>query len=156
MVREVAVAYCAGVIDSDGTIGIVRREPKKAGGWRTFLERVCVKQVEPEAIALLKDTFGGHVGISKASLANGRDLFLWQVTGVVASSVLTELLPYLRIKHQQALNCLDLRSVKNQSNAWRKENRKKDVPDGLRMKMSDLFLRAKSLNAVGKRPAVVS
>lgn len=59
------LAYCAGVIDSDGCIGVKRNtySMRKVGDATqpTYSERVSIKQVEPQAVRLLKDTFGGNL-----------------------------------------------------------------------------------------------
>jgi hypothetical protein len=116
---ETDLAYAAGVIDSDGTIGVKRNtySMRVVGdcGQPTYSERVCVRQVEPEAVELLHAMFGGRLGHSKPSVKRGRSLYEWQVTDAKAAACLTALLPYLRIKSKQAENCLALRSVKESS-----------------------------------------
>lgn len=112
------LAYCAGVIDSDGTIGVKKSTYAMRhgnGGQPTYSERICVKQVEPQAVDLLMAMFGGSRYISKPSAKKGRTLFTWQITDRKAADALRALLPFLRIKKAQAENCLRLREIKEAS-----------------------------------------
>lgn len=113
------LAYCAGVIDSDGTIGVKRSTyaMRKRGdaGQAVFSERICVKQVEPHAVDLLVELFGGSRYVEKPSVRGGRNLYTWQVTDKKAATAIRGILPYLRIKRAQAENCLRLRDAKERS-----------------------------------------
>ncbi len=111
-VSNEVLAYCAGVIDSDGCIGVRRSTYAKRvrGDARNpiYSARVCAKQVEPEAVTLLKETFGGSLMVERATLKNGRPFFYWEIHSRQASAMLQSLLPFLRIKRKQAVNCLAL------------------------------------------------
>jgi len=106
------LAYAAGVIDSDGSIGIRRSTyAKRVRGDAhnpIYSARVCIKQVEPEAVTLLKASFGGSLMVERASLKNGRPFYYWEIHSRQAAAMLRMLLPYLRIKRKQAENCLAL------------------------------------------------
>lgn len=149
------LAYLAGVIDSDGTIGIKRNRPYSGGTQPNYSERVCVKQVEPQAIDLLHATFGGYRSTCGPSAKKGRDLHLWQVTDLKALTCLVALLPYLRIKAKQAQNCIDLRALKQESKRARVPFGRGHAgaasrPAHLTIAMEALRTRAKQLNRVGK------
>lgn len=151
------MAYCAGVIDSDGTIGIKRSTygmRHDNGGQPTYSERVCVKQVEPDAVELLHRLFGGYRFVSRASATRGRPLEGWQVTDVKAATALRALLPYLRIKRRQAENCLVLRALKDESKRVRVAFGRGHVgsarrPEHISEAMAALTIEAHALNAVG-------
>lgn len=99
----------AGVVDSDGYIGVHRR---KAGQWAAnYQPRVQVKQVTPEAVDLFAAAFGGHRYDAKPSAAKGRPLMVWQAHSAAAGLVCEALLPHLRIKRRQAENVLTLCEV---------------------------------------------
>lgn len=112
-------AYLAGVLDSDGTIGIKRSTyaMRVRGDASTpiYSERIHIRQVTREAIDLFAETFGGNVAMEDPHAKRGRVLYRWGCTDKRAVEVLTALLPYLRIKRQQALNCMALRDVKERS-----------------------------------------
>jgi hypothetical protein len=113
------LAYLAGVIDSDGTIGIKRStyamRVRGDAGSPMYSERIHIRQVERAALDLFAATFGGSVTTARASTPNGRPLFVWGQTDRKAARALDALLPYLRIKRTQAENCLALRAVKVES-----------------------------------------
>lgn len=99
----------AGVVDSDGYIGVHRR---KAGEWAAnYQPRIQVKQVTPEAVDLFAASFGGHRYDGKPTTKKGRPLLVWQAHSAAAGRVCEALLPYLRIKRRQAENVLVLCEV---------------------------------------------
>lgn len=111
------LAYLAGAIDSDGSIGIrcSTYAMRVTGDSRqpAYQERICFKQVTPQIPELLKATFGGSLMIQGPSVTKGRHLHYWEATNRVAANALALLLPYLRIKAAQAEACLALRASKN-------------------------------------------
>ena len=155
--REIMLAYCAGVIDSDGTIGVKRSTyamRHNNGGQATYSERVCVRQVERHAVELLKQLFGGSFGVRGANAKRGKPLYEWCVTDKRAALCLKEILPYLRIKWAQAANCLMLREHKEASAKARIGFGRGHVGASARtLEHSQLmelrYQRAKALNRVG-------
>lgn len=109
MNEPTTLAYLAGVMDSDGYIGVGK---KKAGKWAAnYQPRVQVKQVDTEATDLFRETFGGHLYRHEPSAERGRPLWCWQVHSAACRPVLEALLPYLRIKRDRAENALTLCEV---------------------------------------------
>lgn len=106
------LAYCAGVVDSDGYIGVHRNTyAMRVRGDATqpiYQARIQVKQVTPQAIDLLHATFGGHRYDGKPGSVRGRPLDVWQVHSAACGPILSALLPHLRIKRAQAENALEL------------------------------------------------
>jgi hypothetical protein len=154
------LAYLAGVIDSDGTIGVKLNSYAAKSGWQvSYSERVHIRQVTREAIDLLAETFGGNVGIEDPHAKRGKPLYRWGVTDKRAVMVLEALLPYLRIKREQAQNCLDLRVVKEASKVQRLAPGRGHVGGAVRSEaitaaMRYHHLRAKELNRVGREEVV--
>ena len=105
--KDTDLAYLAGVIDSDGCIGVrYRRYGPTQRDY--FYPMVDIKQVSPEACLLARE-LGGHIEyIKKAIAPNRRRLYRWEASSRTAASVLRLLLPYLRIKREQALNAIAL------------------------------------------------
>lgn len=158
-IRKTTLAYLAGIIDADGTIGIKKNSYAmrvvKDCEQATYSERVCVRQVEPEAVNLLHRLFGGSHRIDDPNAKRGKPLFSWQVTDIKAANLLRLLLPYFRIKKKQAENCLDLRSLKEQSKRLRVAKGRGHVgsakrPIELSEAMEVLKLRANALNQAGR------
>ena len=106
------LAYAAGVIDSDGYIGVHRSDyAMRVRGDATqavYQPRVQVKQVTSEALDLLHEVFGGHRYDGKPTAKRGRPLRVWAVHSAMAGAVCEALLPYLRIKRAQAANVLEV------------------------------------------------
>jgi hypothetical protein len=122
------LAYCAGVVDSDGCIRIFKRLVReKAKGklkgkapYLNYAELIQVGQVEPEAIELLKKIFGGYVYLRKRKSKKHRDIYVWKVQQLATYQCILELRPYLRIKSEQADNCIQFREAFEEC---KKENR---------------------------------
>ncbi len=155
---QCVLAYCAGVIDSDGTIGIRRNTYSmrvvRDSTQPTYSEQICVKQVEPHAVDLLHSLFDGYRGMTDPTAKRGRPLHTWQVSDQKAATCLTALLPYLRIKRAQAENCLALRAVKEQSKRARVATGRGHAggshrPSELGGFMESRYQQAKRLNLVG-------
>ncbi|MBP6997917.1 MAG: hypothetical protein KBB39_17420 [Phycicoccus sp.] len=108
---DMDIAYAAGVIDSDGYIGVKRSDYAQRvrgdAGQPVYAPRVMVKQVTPEAVTLLHDLFGGYRGDARPSAARGRPLFTWEAHSANAMRACEAVLPHLRIKREQALNAIE-------------------------------------------------
>lgn len=155
---EITLAYLAGVLDSDGTIGVKRNTYSVRivgdSAQPTYSERIHIRQVERAALELFAETFGGNIGVTDPYAKRGRPLFNWGQTDRKAAATLVALLPYLRIKRAQAENCLALRAVKEQSKLARVAKGRGHAgaasrPVALGDAMEAHFLRAKELNRVG-------
>lgn len=114
------LAYAAGVIDSDGSIGIQRETwPMRVhrASQPTFSERVTIRQIEPEAVDLIHQHFGGsrYVIRYRGKRSGRQPLQSVVIADRKASALLLAVLPYLRIKKAQAELCLKLRRLKEDS-----------------------------------------
>lgn len=109
------LAYAAGVVDSDGYIGVHKNTyAQRVRGDATqavYQPRVAVKQVTPQALDLLHETFGGHRLGAAPNTKRGRPLQVWTVHSAQAGRVCELLLPYLRIKRAQAENVIEVCSI---------------------------------------------
>lgn len=114
---KVLLAYLAGAIDSDGSIGIkkstyhmrVRKDATNA----VYSERVLLKQTTPDIPFLLKENFGGGLAITKGGSKNSKPLYSYSATDKIASNICRCLLPYLRVKKRHAEIVLELRETKD-------------------------------------------
>lgn len=125
MTREIDLAYCAGLVDGEGHIGIKRTKAYKCQGRSTpgYHARIGIKMVNREAIEFFAQTMGGWHWDEKPSLKNGRPYFVYQATDAKAEHILRELLPYLRVKREAAETVLTLREHQRTS----RQNRTKIV-----------------------------
>ncbi len=152
------MAYLAGAIDSDGTIGIKKSTYSMRvlgeSGAAVFSERVALRQVTPQIPTMLRDAFGGSLYFTPPSSANGRRLYSWAATDLRALECLKALLPFLTVKRAQAQNCLALRQIKVVSIRAKTARGRGHVgaaarPQHLTDAMEALYLTAKQLNKVG-------
>lgn len=111
MASAAELAYCAGVVDSDGYILVARRRdrPKNERSFVLYFEMVGVGQVTREAVDLLQSLFGGSVSARKKKKKSHHTLYIWRVQQIQANQAIKALLPYLRIKKDQAFNALAFR-----------------------------------------------
>lgn len=156
MSRVAVLAYLAGAMDSDGCISVKRStyamRVRGDASAPVFSERVMFKQVTPEIPTLLKEMFGGSLRVDEPSTANGRRLYAWQATDLRAAECLKALLPYLRVKREQALNCLALRKLKERSKKARVAKGRGHAGASVRpLAMTDAmeahFAKAKAMNS---------
>lgn len=98
------VAYAAGLVDSDGAIGIRRRRSAGArtGHGAVYWSRIRIKQVDREGLDLLVGLFGGRIHVVKAAKESRKPSYLWELTHERAAAACLVLLPYLQIKADQA------------------------------------------------------
>jgi hypothetical protein len=105
----VTLAYLAGAMDADGHFS-VHKSSKKGNRvlWNeTYSPRIGLGQVTKVVPELLRKTFGGTIRIEQRSGRN-RPLVRWLVTNKRAGRACADLLPYLRIKAEQARLLVDL------------------------------------------------
>lgn len=92
--------------------------------------------------------------MTKSSVVKGRPLYSWAATDQRAVECLRKILPYLRVKRTQALNCLELRKIKEISKKARWKRGRGHIGPKTRSnehtaKMERFYMRAKELNATG-------
>jgi hypothetical protein len=106
------LAYCAGILDADGHIGVHTNWYKVGNDSKqpTFQPRVQVKQVDPGAVDLFLNLFRGHRYVDRSAThkGSGRPTWVWQIHSAACRSVITAVRPYLRIKDRQADLVLEL------------------------------------------------
>src|SRR5438445_13737094 len=102
--------YLAGMLDSDGSIGINRRV--LPSGSLTFPQMVRVGHLveDRRAIDLAAETFGGRVRPRRFQLGHfgRRPMIYWICEGPLAVRVLRLVSPFLLIKRRQAAACLQM------------------------------------------------
>lgn len=97
------LAYLAGIIDGEGWITIDRCNNEI---------RVGVAMVDTSAVELLQQTFGGKLRLCSVVKSTHRRTTEWEVSVRKAKDVLTQVLPYLRIKRRQAEVALEFQETK--------------------------------------------
>jgi hypothetical protein len=99
------LAYLAGVIDSDGYVTIQRT--RHAG--RTYYgARIGVSGTRRQPHDLAASLWGGTVSRYTPKNLRHRAQFQWSRSGVAAATAINEVLPFLRVKAEQARIALEL------------------------------------------------
>jgi hypothetical protein len=113
---DIEYAYLAGAMDSDGYFTIKKSTyHKRVRGDAVnpvYSEKLGLQQITPQVPELLKSHFGGSCGLGKPGTPNSKPLYRWGATDVNAAVACAKLLPFLRIKVQQAKTLLELRESK--------------------------------------------
>lgn len=105
----VDLAYAAGLIDGEGTIGITYLKPNWAAGDKSRRRRsplikgqMAVSMCDGDAVPWLRDLFGGSLNVYKPVNPAHRPQTRWSLQGSACAPVCALLLPYLKVKHRQA------------------------------------------------------
>ncbi len=165
--KKTDLAYVAGIVDGEGYIGIKKTRAYECQGRKTpgYHARIQIRMVSEEAIRFVSETLGGWYYAEKPHCAQGRPLFTFQASDESAAGILRALLPFLRVKRENAETVLALRSLQADSvkhrtkvTGYRNFPNKAGTPRKVRnLALSDeyvaecdrLYLRCKELNAVG-------
>ena len=117
--REKALIYLAGIIDGEGTIGIIKNK-------LSFYLIVEIGNTDKVLIDWLEDNFGGAVCLDKRSNKNPnhKDLYLWRRINKKALSLLEEVVEYLLLKKPQAKIGIEF----SHECHWNFRGRKKSFP----------------------------
>lgn len=105
IIKPEMLGYIAGVIDSDGYIGLCRQKESRRRGNVTenYKPVVVVTQAQPEAVNFIKEIFGGNTGITRQQDQKYRTLYRWGLySNETVKNFLEIIEPYLRLKKKQA------------------------------------------------------
>ena len=159
------LAYAAGVVDADGSIGIrldtYAMRVRRVDAGPVYKERVTVRQLEPQAVDLFQGAFGGSRFMTRPRKNNSQPLHSWQIVDRMAATFLAAIAPYLQIKRRQAELCVELRRLKDESRkarfAYGRGHRGSGRrPDHLTVAMGDLRAEILRLNKVKGRAARIA
>ena len=99
--KRTDLAYTAGIVDGEGTIGIYRIPHKN--GKASYILQVFVGNTNEWLIQWLRFAFGGSI-VYRPSLedSNHKPSWVWRLTANKALRFLNLVYPYLRLKKPQA------------------------------------------------------
>ena len=113
MTAKADLAYAAGIIDGEGCIFIGRTWHKRDKRL-THVLQVKVSMIDREALLWLRQNFGYRrkVLIMENRQTRGwNNVYTWHLTGAGAEKFLRKILPYLKVKRQQAKVALRFREL---------------------------------------------
>ncbi len=97
------LAYMAGVVDSDGWIGINRSgtNPQRRA-YPRYQPQVCVVNTALHLLRLFEIEFGGSILTRRKVKANHKTTYYWKLGDRKAAEFCAVIVPYLRVKRAQA------------------------------------------------------
>jgi len=106
----VDLAYAAGIMDGEGTIGITE---VKADGKRrkspTIRAYIAVVMTDPVIPAWFAQMFGGTINTYPPRRQGHKPATHWRISGGRAEDVCRAILPYLKLKQEQAKLVIEFR-----------------------------------------------
>ncbi len=124
--RERTKAYAAGLMDAEGCFSIYKPTPRD-GKSTPYQPRIVLSSVELPLIEWLVSTFGGF--FTKHTPKKGKAWYQWNINGrSAAPQFLSYILPYLRIKKEEALVLQEFYNLGDQQNP----SRRKELMDQIR------------------------
>jgi len=115
---EKELLYVAGLFDGEGCVEINKHEYWKNAKSTIYTMSLSLNNTHKPSVTHMKELFGGCVYKKTADKRqNRKPLWHWSVRAKQAEIVLKKLLPYLRIKKEQALIALKFRETF--VNEWR-------------------------------------
>jgi hypothetical protein len=101
---NLSLEYLAGLVDGEGCI---RLHPSNKGKYRKYYPRLQVTNTYKPILDMLVDQYGGAVhSDTKSRKENWKVKHDWRITGDKARELLNQLLPYLIIKKEKAIEVL--------------------------------------------------
>jgi len=104
------LAYTAGLFDGDGSINISYYVTKRNS--RSFTLSLYIATISPNLIKWLIKTFG--IGSIASIQGANSQVYHWQLSAVQAKDFLILILPYLKIKNEEAQIGIEFQSRKHQ------------------------------------------
>lgn len=110
------LAYLAGLLDGEGTVGINRVKSAKAKNPSHFPHLMIANSYEP--VVRWLGEIGGSVDVHRPSThkSNWKTSYRWRLHGKNAETFVRAVRPYLRIKHEQADVILELAAIRGKNN----------------------------------------
>lgn len=128
------VIYLASFTGAEGAIGIVKHK-RKERLTPAYEPRLQVGNTSKEVLALFVTTFKGKITPEKRLTIGGKEFYHWTVYGVPMVKALEAMLPYLRIKREEAKLVIAL-----QKRIWKRSER---VGDSKGVSQAELEAREK-------------
>ncbi len=136
------IIYLAGFFDGEGHIGL---SSKSTG---CYTEHVHIGNTNKLVLDWIESKFGGNIRdgqkrgtIGKTGVRCNNDSFVWELNSYSINKVLSELVPYLKVKKEQAevmINYL----TKIKTNSFQGT----ECPTWYRNKQKDVYIKLKTLN----------
>jgi hypothetical protein len=111
-VRKADLAYVAGLFDGEGCISIAKCKPRYSGCSPYYRLVVAVAMANEYIPRFLKFHFGGRVSKRNAPTERWKDQWQWHLGSDGAVAFLKAILPYLKLKREEAELAIEFQSNK--------------------------------------------
>lgn len=149
------LAYLAGFLDGEGTIGVRRTSRAALGQSPSYEPYVSAANTNPTVVLVLHGLFGGSYRARATTLGgNARPaIYVWTVKSRAAVAVCGLLLPYLRMKRPQAQVVFDAFLHRRGPGGQRSYDRASlDRLEGLYQRVKALNRRGRPVDEPGTAP----
>ena len=110
---KVTLAYIAGFIDGEGSVGLNRCNTRKRFCYRL---EVQVMQVDKRPLEFIQQHFGGSISLRKHDNPKWNDCWHLIFADKAAEKILRGILPYLIVKREKALVAIKYRELPRLNN----------------------------------------
>lgn len=103
--RSEVAGYLAGIVDGEGNIGLLRRNPKPQCGEinPTFLDYVKVTNTDYRLLSWIKEHVGaGSIYAESRNKERSRKVYTWHISSKPCLIFLRQIYPFLVVKKEQA------------------------------------------------------
>lgn len=140
-------AYLAGLIDGEGSIAVSRTHSNASAKAckRGFAYRasVTVTMTDLPILEWARITTGvGNICVKKVRSQNHKPAWTWSVWSIEAATLLSDILPYMRVKAEQARNLIEFQRAMRQPGS-------KGLSDGEWARREAHYSRSQLLNQRG-------
>ncbi len=118
--NKLTASYLAGIIDGEGYVGVMKRKRYDDLSKKHYQAVIKVIMTDKELITWLKESFGGSFEVRKFDNFKWKTSYGWTMRGQKTKPILEKVLPYLRVKKQQAIYCLQLLKIQEKIKRFRK------------------------------------
>lgn len=109
MLDQTTLAYTAGLIDGEGTIGIGHSKPNYRRR-NNYFSYVSAVNSDKKLIEFLHTAFGGGIYGPYEGKGNRKETWVWRLHGPASTRFVTLIRPYLQSKAAQAWVALEFRA----------------------------------------------
>lgn len=111
--KDIDKAWIAGIIDGEGSIFVMRQKRLDRERDTNYILRVSVQSTDPYMTKELKTLcpISAEFSVQRDHRPECSDTLKWQVNGKNAARFLEEILPFMRVKHQQAKLAIEFQNT---------------------------------------------
>src|SRR5262245_7972312 len=121
---EAEAAYIAGLVDSRGSISIMRRTMARPGSHApTYAPHILIWHLEPDLLAWLRRTTGAGTVVTRSLSSPGESgvhrVAYWRIASNLARLLALRILPYARVKRAHLELVVEFQGIKDEWNRQR-------------------------------------